>query len=80
MNKKQLRQRIEDIAAGAGMTWQEGDYWDGFCGENLCRFMEGLTVSFDLDRQSHLTHFVRLDDYDDLEKLVDLFFEHLKDE
>ena len=75
MNKKQLRQRIKDVAAGAQMAWLEDDeYWDGLCLENLSRFLEGLVNAFGIERDSYLVHFANLDRYETLDSLVEFYW------
>ena len=71
MNKKQLRQRIKDIATGAQLHWLEEDqYWDNMCPEVLSNFMEGLVTALGINRDSYLVHFANLDESGDLDKLT----------
>lgn len=76
MNKKQLKQRILDVAAGAGLQWVDDAYWDGQCAESLGLFLSGLNTAFELNNDSFLTHFNSLHHYDELDELVDLFWSY----
>lgn len=80
MNKKQLRQRILDVAAGAGMKpyYDEGEvimweHYDDPC-VDFAKLVMGLRRAFDLDDNSILTRARNLDNYKTIDTLTDFFW------
>ncbi len=64
ISKKRLRERLEDIAAGAGMEWMDDDWISDL--EAVERFMRGVSAQFglgydDLTRISWLADWVKPD-------------------
>ena len=79
MNKKQLRQRILDVAAGVGMGVCEYEdrcmwEWHDDAAVDLQKLVQGLRRAFSLENDCFLVHINFLDDYKDPETLVDFFW------
>lgn len=61
MTKKQIKQVVLAVAAGAGMEWNEdvgnydcGGFWSEFNPVNFCAFMCGIKKMFELDDNSYI--------------------------
>lgn len=77
ISKKRLRERLKDIAAGAGMPWLEYEqYWENLTMENMGRFMNGIQEAFAVDKDSFLLHYNNFYRYEDLDKAVDFIYRY----
>ena len=74
MSKKRLRERLNDICNGAGMTWIEEDgYFEGFCMESIARVVLAIRDVFQLkddNRMHNPNYWEQLEDLDEMTELV----------
>ncbi len=70
-----LRQRLHDVAVGAGISDVDGVDWWSFDLEGLRRFIQSVDLLFvDGDEKKHLTAHWNIDEYDSLDKTTDFLF------
>lgn len=79
MNKKQLRQRILDVAAGVGISVYHDDdleMWEWYddAAVDLMKLAQGLNRAFELKSDCSLVKMYHLDKYKDPQTLVDFFW------
>lgn len=78
MTKEQVKQRLMDIAAGAGMWIEEDDgSWGGMGPVTLYRLMAGIEIAFNLNRSSDIVAYWNLPRYHNIDTLTDLVHKHL---
>lgn len=58
MSNKQLTEIIKAIMCGSQLSPDfDNDYYEDFHVDNMVQFLEGLTMYFNIPRDSHITHF-----------------------
>ena len=76
ITKKRLRERLMDFARGAGCPWSEDGYFDDWSMEGLQRFMYAVRDGLGYPSDCEFFGIAWLDVWDDLDKLVELFYEN----
>ena len=84
ISKRRLKERLLDICAGAGYTWEEADeYFEGGLGE-LGKVIQAIEWQFDLPGSGALGKTTRvrspwrLKDYEHIDTMVDLVYEAIE--
>lgn len=80
MNKKQLRQRLADMARGAGMPWDdENGYFEPQTVENLQRFMFAARDGLGFDSDSPYFGLSWLEMWGNLDTITDRLYEAMQE-
>lgn len=79
MTKNQIKKRIQDIAAGADLIWNDQHkYWDNYCFEAMGSLIGGIETVFDLPSKNRLRDPHRWKAFDHLATLTDLVIEAIE--
>ena len=80
ISKKKLKERLLDICAGAGMAWQEDEYFehDESQGESVGRAIIAIEQRFDLGDKTRIRAPWQLKNYEHIDTMCDLVREALE--
>ncbi|PHS70655.1 MAG: hypothetical protein COB23_02995 [Methylophaga sp.] len=79
ISKKKLKERLLDLANGAGMEWmEEGQYFEDACLENVGNLIIAIERAFALPKNTRLRLPFSLKEYDDIDTLTGFVHEAIE--